>query len=344
MVVKIKIIFVLSIMIMAIVFNSGCKQKATRPLPDISHIKMDLSLQRFEVDFNALDTSNMIQSIENLKNQYPGFYDCYEKNIMDFKAGNNDIQTAIKKFLGFGGYQAVYDSTMEYHPDLIWLKDELTEAFRYSQYFLPDDRQPEIVTYISHYGYGAVICSDSVLGIGLDLFLGKNFSYYPMLNFPEYIIRLMDREYIVPNTMKAYIQNKLTAVPEGNSLLDFMVHKGKELYYLDLVLPTTPNSIKIGYSSDQMEWCLDNESGIWAYFMEGDRLFSNNPRTFNYLINPSNTTQGMPPASPGNMGSWVGWQIVKSYMENNIEVSLPQLLMKRNGQVILNRSGYRPVK
>jgi uncharacterized protein YjaZ len=46
--------------------------------------------------------------------------------------------------------------------------------------------------------------------------------------------------------------------------------------------------------------------------------------------------------SPGRIGQWLGWQIVKSYMENN-DVTLDQLL-KTEPTVIFNKSKYKPKK
>jgi uncharacterized protein YjaZ len=46
--------------------------------------------------------------------------------------------------------------------------------------------------------------------------------------------------------------------------------------------------------------------------------------------------------SPGRIGVWLGWQIVRSYMNNN-EVTLQQLL-QTNAEEIFNKSKYKPKK
>jgi hypothetical protein len=46
--------------------------------------------------------------------------------------------------------------------------------------------------------------------------------------------------------------------------------------------------------------------------------------------------------SPGRLGTWVGWQIIKSYMDENTDVSLQQLMKTTDYQLILNKSGYQP--
>jgi hypothetical protein len=39
---------------------------------------------------------------------------------------------------------------------------------------------------------------------------------------------------------------------------------------------------------------------------------------------------------------WAGWQIVKSCMKNNKDVTLQQLMGDQDAQKILNKSKYRP--
>jgi uncharacterized protein YjaZ len=46
--------------------------------------------------------------------------------------------------------------------------------------------------------------------------------------------------------------------------------------------------------------------------------------------------------SPGMVGRYIGWQIVRSYMENNT-VTVPQLLIK-NADEIFKNSKYKPKK
>jgi uncharacterized protein YjaZ len=46
--------------------------------------------------------------------------------------------------------------------------------------------------------------------------------------------------------------------------------------------------------------------------------------------------------SPGQVGAWIGWQIVRSYMKNN-DISINELLNK-NAKEIFEQSKYKPKK
>jgi hypothetical protein len=39
---------------------------------------------------------------------------------------------------------------------------------------------------------------------------------------------------------------------------------------------------------------------------------------------------------------WVGWQIVRKYMQENKDVTLQQLMAQKDAQYILNGSKYKP--
>ncbi len=46
-------------------------------------------------------------------------------------------------------------------------------------------------------------------------------------------------------------------------------------------------------------------------------------------------------ASPGNIGSFAGWQIVKRYMNKNQDSTLLQL-MHTDAEIIFQQAKYRP--
>ena len=117
------------------------------------------------------------------------------------------------------------------------------------------------------------------------------------------------------------------------------------MYLLDLYLPAISDKLKIGYLEPKLDWAVANEEDIWKYFIERKLLFStdtklnkrfldNAPFSKFYLENDNQ--------SPGRIGIWLGWQIVRSYMQNN-DVSLQQLL-KINDLDLYKKSKYKPRK
>jgi hypothetical protein len=127
----------------------------------------------------------------------------------------------------------------------------------------------------------------------------------------------------------------------GKPLIDQMIMKGKQWWLLDKFLPDTPDSLKTGYTGRQVAWCEGNEGVIWNFFLQGNDLYTTEPMFVKNFIGEAPGTEGMPAQAPGNIGQWVGWQIVKAYAANHPEMT-PDAIMKADPRTILKESKYKP--
>ena len=48
------------------------------------------------------------------------------------------------------------------------------------------------------------------------------------------------------------------------------------------------------------------------------------------------------PSCPGRIGRWLGWKIIKSYMENNPNIEIQNLLSNTDNKEIFFQSFYNP--
>jgi hypothetical protein len=185
------------------------------------------------------------------------------------------------------------------------------------------------------------------LGIGLQFYLGKDFSFYKADYFinnvaPLYRSRRFDREYIVADVMKVISDDLFPDKSNTMSLIEQMIEKGKRWWLLDKFLPGTPDSIKTGYTQQQLNWCEENEGLIWSYIIKNEDLHTINTVTIQTYIGEAPFTQGFSQEySPGNLGSWIGWQIVKKFAENNPALK-PGEVMTTTPKQILEEAKYKP--
>jgi uncharacterized protein YjaZ len=124
-----------------------------------------------------------------------------------------------------------------------------------------------------------------------------------------------------------------------------MVYAGKQLYLKDVLLPQISDAEKIGYSPEQLTWCQENESYMWRYFMQEQLLYSTDSKLATRFINTAPFSKfylEIDNESPGRVGTWIGWQIVRSFMNNN-DVNLQQLLQMDPIEIFQN-SKYKPKK
>jgi hypothetical protein len=274
------------------------------------------------------------------------FLPVYLEDILNYGPYSDTSRTLaarVRAFVSARDVRLLQDTVQAHFPDLKALRGELRQGFRYIKYYFPAFQAPRVVTFISGLAnYGAVTAGDSVLGVGLDMFLGKDFVPYTKVAdpYPSYMLYRFSPAFIAPDCFKV-IQQRLFPMPQAGTLLDLMVANGRQLYFLDRVMPGAPDSVKIGYTSAQLHWCHDNEQYIWQYLVQNNLLYIHDMQRMMHYIGPGPSTRGMPEVSPGDIGSWVGWQIVRRYMEEHPSETLAGL-MKLPGQEVLSGAHYNP--
>jgi hypothetical protein len=107
------------------------------------------------------------------------------------------------------------------------------------------------------------------------------------------------------------------------------------MYLMDAVLPDKDPGIKMGYSNKEIEWAKSNENKVWQYMIEQDVLYSEDEMLEVNWITDGPFTKGLSDTSPARMGIWMGWQIVKGYMNANPDVTLTQMVNESNSKRIL---------
>lgn len=266
-----------------------------------------------------------------------------------FFLGNNWQDTMnilrIYNFLNDPNIQEIYKLTVSKYPEVTSLEGNLTDAFSLYREAYPEKPIPHVFTYVSGMDLeNPVYFYDTAMAIGLDLFLGSEASVYAKAGIPKYKSNNFTPEHILAQCMLS-VSNTIIRVDEKkNTLLDQMVMAGKALYFLDATLPDGKDEYKIGYTPGQLAWSQKNESKIWAFIIENQLLFSSDSQGITKLLTDAPFTAGFAAESPGRLGAYMGWQIVKEYMKEADGVSLKQLLEDTDAQLILKVSKFKPGK
>lgn len=314
--------------ILVVFLISSCNNNNNKP--DVSNIAVDVKIERFEQGFFSIDTNQVLEGMEKLFAAYPQFTGFFTRQLLGLNQVTGDTsQMVLRQILT--GYRPVYDSLREKYPNLNWLKKDLDEAFRYVKFYYPAYKVPNIMTFIGTFDAPGIVYTPQYLAIGLQQYAGKNFSAYrdPQVQqvFPDYISRRFDKEYMTANVMKAVVDDIYPDTTDNAKLIELMIEKGKQWWLLDKFLPDAPDSVKTGYTRNQLEWCRKNEGNIWGSVLQNtpDIYTLDQERLQNY-IGESPRTMDMPEESPGNIGQWIGWQIVKKFEEKNEGMTVQQIL------------------
>lgn len=330
----------------------ACGDKKT---PDVSGIKVALTAQRFDQDFFALDTNNLMPSLQQLGQKYPHFITDYFQNILGLPpfAGNTDEATQlVKQFIR--DYTPVKEGVNKTFPSTRAIEAEVKKGLQFVKHYFPEYKTPaNLIFYIgpmdavyqaSLGSYGDAITTGG-LAVGLQLHLGKDFSLYNSdmgrSLYPAYISRRFTPEYIPVNCMKNVIDDIYPEKIAGKTLVEQMVEKGKRLYVLDKLMPETPDTLKIGYTDLQLKGCYKNEGRIWNFFLVNSLLLNNDPGLIKSYMGEAPNTPELGEGSPGYIGLFTGWQIVKKYMEKKPDLKL-QALLQTPAMDIYQQSKYKP--
>ena len=308
------------------------------------YVNSNLQAARFDI---AL-TSNKNQPIEAryraLQNEYGNFLNRFINDIIHIRTEDNaQVLSELNRFLNDPDFKEVNNAVKDTFSNVSDIEKTIGPALGRYKYYFPEKSIPRVITFVSLFNY-AIICTDTVLGIGLDMYLGSQSKYYPALGFPQYKIRKMQREYIPPDAMRGWVESEFEPVGNKQDFLTYMIHQGKILYLLNALMSEESDTLLTGYSASQLQWCYDNEEKIWAFFIERQLLFSSNMELFSKYLSEGPTTNGFPPESPGSIGSFVGWQIVKAYMKENSDVTPAMLMKQADATLILKDSKYKPKK
>lgn len=319
--------------------------------PDVSGIKMDIRIERFDKDFFAIDSNNVAPGLNALHQKYPGLTSLFLQSILGLDSAAT--LPGVRHFLSLSN--RLHDTINTVFKNMDDVQEAFKKAFQYTRYYFPEFKPPVIATIAgpvdamaqSDNGPTPDFLRPGLLGISLQFYLGRNFSVYSDPFFidnvaPSYRSRRFSREYIIADAMNLVINDLFPDSSSTRPLIEQMVEKGKRWYLLDKLLPQTADSIKTGYTQAQIDWCRENEGLIWSYIVKTEDLYSLNPAVIQTYIGEGPFTQGFSQdLSPGNIGQWLGWQIVKKYAGKHSGMK-PEDIMRATPKEIIDEAKYKP--
>ncbi|NNF86519.1 MAG: gliding motility lipoprotein GldB [Winogradskyella sp.] len=294
---------------------------------EIANIKIDCKIERFDRQFANASPNDL----KSLKFSYPFLF---SKSVPD-SIWIMRMQDSLQNQL-FNEVAMVFDEPLS-------LKEDINSLFKHLKYYDKSFTVPRVITLTNDVDYrNKVVVTDTIVLIALDNYLGAVHPYYQ--NIQRYIAANMQKDQIVVDLAEKYAE-KYVFPTKRQSFLDEMIYFGKLLYFKDRIIPFEDDANKIGYSQEELDWAEANESPIWSYFIEKELLYSTDPNLSNRFIANAPFSKfylELDNESPGRLGQYIGWQIVRAYAEKN-DVGLMQL-MREEPRVIFENSNFKPMK
>jgi gliding motility-associated lipoprotein GldB len=295
---------------------------------EIEKIPMDVKIERFDELFSHVNDKNL----PKLKQDYPFMFS--KKYADSFWIAKTQDTLQIK----------LLEEVSKVFPNIDEQENEINSLFQHIKFYFPEFNPPRIITTTSFVDYrNKIILTDTIALISIDTYLGSDHEFYQGIQ--KFIREDFNKSNIVVDLATEY-SKKYIYQGQNKTLLDEMIYFGKQLYFKDLVIPFKTDAERIGYTNEELDWAHVNESYIWRYLVERELLFSTDSKLPGRFINPAPFTkfylEEIDSQSPGRLGQYIGWQIVRAYMKNN-DVSLKDLLIT-SPEDIFNKSKFKPNK
>ena len=333
---------ILASWLLAFIFFA-CGEKIVAP--DVSAVEMEVPVDRFDRSFFSMDTSRLIAELSQVQTQHPVFYTEFMEGIMGFPSRDPSADVLNNLLFFYKGYRPLYDSLMSTYKQVDDIQKSLKQGLQFVRYYFPQyPARQKLIFFVGPFDAPGVVITKEGMAVGLQLFADKNFSFYQSPQgislFPNYISRRFEREYIVVNCLQGVI--KELCPDTSGSLIHQMIRRGREAWLLERFLPYTADSLRMGFTKDQLRWCQSNESLIWSYFLKNVDLQTTEIDILLTYLGESPFTAGLDQEnSPGNLGTWVGRQIVRAYVRKNPNTS-PSALIQMDPAKILEGAAYKP--
>lgn len=322
--------------------GSACRRNHYKV--NTSSIEADVKIKRFEQALFSADPAGFDEELPLIREEYGSFLQLFAYVINAGSTDDPDFPSALLSFATDRLNYEVYEEVMRVFPDMAPYEKELEEAFRHYLYYFPDKAVPSVISCVTGFN-SSIIAGDSVIGLGLDRYLGRNSPYYPRLEIYQYVAARMNPFNLVPDCMYGWGASEWDyesmGYPEKN-LLSVMLHEGKLKYFEKCMLPGISDTLLFGFTASQMKFCENNERQMWQYLIEHDLLFSTDQFVIRKLTGTAPFTSYFTNESPGRAAVWTGFRIVESAMKKNRGISLGDLMDSRDIQGLLTMAGYDP--
>ena len=312
----------------------GCNDKPCRDIPDISSIKMQV--ERITLEEELMNVNGW-QEVETFLGENRVFADYFLH--ADQYPHDSILAKKVYRLLKAPSVDTLFMECKQVFANMDDILADYKQAYQIINYHYPNTPVPKLATVVTAF-YNDLYVSDSLIIVGLDYFLGPEATFRP--DEHQYILKRFKKESLVPTIMN-FVSNEFNQIDQTHhTLLSDMINIGKSFYFTSQVLPCTPDSLIIGYTAEEIKLVNENQEIIWANLIENELLYERNDYMKNKFIGERPNVSEISENCPGRVGAWLGWEIVKKYMEKNSDVTITELMAETDAHKIFQMAKYRP--
>lgn len=330
-----KTIFLLSLILVV----AACQELAPayKSKLDVKPEPYELEFDRYEEVLFNLDTTDFQAELMKIQGRYRVF--------LSGDLNNLEAVQYLKDFATDPFSIALYQKVKAAFPDLKEVEPLVEEVFAHFHHYYPDIELPKkVFTCITgvHPDEPPVQIIDNQLVISLDWYLNDE-ETYDQIGMPRYMSLRRNVPTLAKEVAEELYMFYLYEWRKQGQIVGEMVFYGRRNFFIEAMCPELPDSILLGYSSDQWHWAVENEGQMWADIVGNRRLYDAGLDAYMMFFGDGPFTQAYSNDAPSRLGEFFGLNIIRSYFSNN-EISLQKVMERKDLQNIFQDSGYKPKK
>ncbi|MFL5730667.1 MAG: gliding motility lipoprotein GldB [Cytophagaceae bacterium] len=317
---------------------TACKNK-TKDKAVVENIQVSLPFQRLEEELFRINSREDVQAFFQKHPQVSQSYFDLDSSLI------NDPETiqAFYEFYSNKFLKEFYLEAKKSFGDMAPLQAQLEDMYKHVKFYYPKSSVPQANTVITGFNPDKpFFVNDTLLVLSIDFFLGPKAKYRPP--YYKYMLDRFEKPYIAPFIAEAVSLKYNMTDYKDESMLANMIYHGKTLYFSEMMLPQLPDSLLIMYTQKDLEGINENIDVIWGHFIQNKLLFETTPHLVEKYVGERPKVTEIGDKCPGRIGRWLGWQIVRKYMDKHPEVTLQDLMKDQDAQKIFRESKYKPEK
>ena len=304
---------------------------------DITPKPYNLEFDRYEEVLFNLDTNDFQAELMNVQDRYRVF--------LSGDLNNLDAVQYLKDFATDPFSITLYENVKAVFSDLKHIEPVVEDVFAHFHYYYPEIELPKkAFTCITgvHPDEPPVQIIDDQLVISLDWYLDDE-ELYDQIGMPRYMSLRRNVSTLAKEVAEQLYMYYLYEWRKQGQIVGEMVFYGRRDFFVEAMCPELPDSVLLGYSSKQWQWAVENEGQVWADIVGNRRLYDASLDAYMMFFGDGPFTQAYSNDAPSRLGEFFGLNISRSYFSNN-EVSLQDLMQRKDLQNVFQDSGYKPKK
>ncbi len=298
---------------------------------------LDIEIGEIKITTDYINLDSSIYNSNN--NELIKNHQFFKKNITDIysyqlgyvlQIGNISDTAFIRSIAQYKkdpGIKKIENRIKEKFNNLEKHKLLITDGLKHLKYHFPNGKIPKTIVFMNSLLQSNAFCTENEIGIGLDRYLGKEtdvIKELPNEPFYDWIKEGMDVQYLERDALCSWIITHYLEEDHG-TLAESIVRWGKIIYLTEASFPNFEKNIIIRYSIEDYNWAIKNELTFWKYLVDKKLLFKNSDLDKANMLKEAPFTIGLPDVSPDRFAQFLGWQMVRNYMNKN-KITLEQLI------------------